>query len=116
MAIVYQWNCRTVDTYPTFTDENDNTHQDVVYNVHYRLTGTEVVDEVTYTSTNIGTANIETSDLSTFTAFESLTNENVSSWVEAVLGEDTVEAMKAGIANNIQEQQTPTSIVKYIEN
>lgn len=115
MAITYEWNCRTVDTYPNFSDENENTHEDVVYNVHYIITGEETVNDVLYTNSNIGTTTIETSDLSTFTDFESLTNETVSSWVEAALGEDQVAAIKASIASNIEEQQTPTSITKYIQ-
>jgi hypothetical protein len=31
----FNWNCRTVDVYPT-----DETYADVVYNVHWIVTGT----------------------------------------------------------------------------
>ena len=34
MATTYDWNCRTVDCYPT-----DESYTDVVYNVHWRVTG-----------------------------------------------------------------------------
>ena len=49
----FEWNCRTVDTYPT---SGDNT--DVVYNVHWRVTGTSDQtneDGDAYTATSIGT-------------------------------------------------------------
>ena len=35
MATTYDWNCATVDCYPT-----DGEYTDVVYNVHWIVTGT----------------------------------------------------------------------------
>ena len=35
MATTYNWNCKTVDVHPTEAD-----HTDVVYNVHWIVTGT----------------------------------------------------------------------------
>ena len=37
MATTYTWNVSTVDTYPTHTDENDVTENDVIFNVHWRM-------------------------------------------------------------------------------
>ena len=36
MAISYNWNVSTVDTYPTL-----DSNADVIYNVHWRITGTD---------------------------------------------------------------------------
>jgi hypothetical protein len=36
MAIAYTWDVSTVDTYPTKDSKTD-----VIYNVHWRLTGTD---------------------------------------------------------------------------
>ena len=33
--ITYTWNCKTVDVYPLY-----ETHTDVVYKVHWNVTGT----------------------------------------------------------------------------
>ena len=57
MAITYTWDCRTVDVYPTASDAETPpvTETDVVYNVHWRLTGAETVNGVDYSATNIGT-------------------------------------------------------------
>ena len=56
----FNWNCRTVDVYPT-----DETYADVVYNVHWIVTGTsDQLDpqDNPYTATNIGTQTLNTSD------------------------------------------------------
>ena len=62
MATTYNWNCKTVDCYPT-----DGQYTDVVYNVHWIVTGTsDTLDPEgnAYTATSIGTETISTSDLS----------------------------------------------------
>jgi len=119
MAITYSWDCKTVDTYPTHSDAQDpkNTENDVVYNVHYSLTGSETKSGVTYSANTIGTVAIDVTDLSTFTSFDNLSNEIVSGWVTASLEENesgTVANMKASISQSIVEQRKPTSVTKYI--
>ena len=44
--ITYDWNCKTVDVHPQEEGETD-----VVYNVHWIVTGTKE----DYSATNIGT-------------------------------------------------------------
>ncbi len=72
MAIGYTWDVSTVDTYPTL-DGN----ADVVYNVHWRLTAeddaNQDADGNNITATSYGTCGLDTSDLSSFTAFADLT-------------------------------------------
>ena len=116
MAINYEWNVSTVDTYPTKDSKSD-----VVHNVHWRLTATddtnkETIDgvEVNITSDVYGTQSVDTSDLSSFTAFADLTASDVQGWVEAALGADEVTAMKAGLDASIAEKITPTSVTKTI--
>jgi hypothetical protein len=62
MAIIYTWDCRTVDCYPTH-DEQGTELTDVVYNIHWRLTGTEAVDTKTYSATVIGTQTVKAEDI-----------------------------------------------------
>jgi hypothetical protein len=113
MAIAYTWDVSTVDTYPT-----KDSKADVIYNVHWRLTGTDDTNkdsEGAYqTATSYGSESLDTSDLSSFTAFASVSKANVQSWVEAALGADKVTAMKAGLDAQIVEQVTPTSVQKTI--
>ena len=41
MAISYTWDVSNVDTYPSHTDSSSNTESDVIYNVHWRLKGSD---------------------------------------------------------------------------
>ena len=113
MAISYSWNVSTVDTYPTH-----NSQSDVVYNVHWRLTATDDTnkdsDGNNQTADVYGSQAVDTSDLSSFTAFADLTASNVQGWVETALGADTVTAMKASLDANIAAKITPTSVTKTI--
>tara|TARA_A100001515_G_scaffold124949_1_gene109498 strand:+ start:441 stop:785 length:345 start_codon:yes stop_codon:yes gene_type:complete len=113
MAIGYTWDVSTVDTYPTKDSKSD-----VVYNVHWRLTATDDTnkdsDGNNWTATTYGSQGVDTSDLSSFTAFADLKASDVQGWVEAALGADEVTAMKAALDAQIAEKITPTSVTKTI--
>ena len=113
MAISYAWDVKTVDTYPTKDSKSD-----VVYNVHWRLTATDDTnndaDGNSLTATVYGTQSLDTSDLSSFTAFADLTASNVQGWVEAAMTADTVNDMKDSLDSTIEELVTPTSVQKII--
>ena len=110
MANTYSWNCRTVDAYPTHTDENDVTESQVVYNVHWRVTGTDG----THSATSIGTQTLEVSDLSGFTAFDAVTHENMIAWTKAALTAERVTEMEASLDSQIAELATPSSVTLTI--
>ena len=110
MANTYSGNCRTVDAYPTHTDENDVTESQVVYNVHWRVTGTDG----THSATSIGTQTLEVSDLSGFTAFDAVTHEDMIAWTKAALTVDRVTEMEAGLDSQIAELVTPSSVTLTI--
>tara|TARA_R110000772_G_scaffold206479_2_gene317056 strand:+ start:35 stop:379 length:345 start_codon:yes stop_codon:yes gene_type:complete len=113
MAIGYTWDCKTVDTYPT-----KDSKADVVYNVHWRLTATDDTnkdsDGNNWTMTSYGTQSVDTSDLSSFTAFADLSASDVQGWVETAIGSDKVTAMKANLDVGIADMVTPTSVQKTI--
>ena len=113
MAISYTWDVSTVDTYPTKDSKSD-----VVHNVHWRLTATDDTnkdsDGNNWTAGVYGSQALDTSDLSSFTAFADLTASDVQGWVEAAMGEDRVTEMKAGLDAQIAEKITPTSVTKTI--
>tara|TARA_R110000782_G_scaffold143379_1_gene236083 strand:- start:1283 stop:1615 length:333 start_codon:yes stop_codon:yes gene_type:complete len=108
MAITYTWNCTTVDTYPTKSDQTD-----VIFNVHWRLNGVDDTEDENV-GDSYGVVSLDTEDLSTFTAFADITEANVISWVEAALGEIQVAALKASIDAQIAEKITPTVVTKQI--
>ena len=96
MAIGYTWDVSTVDTYPTL-----ESNADVVYNVHWRLTAeddaNQDADGNNWTATVYGTQSVDTSDLSSFTAFADLSASDVQGWVEAGMGSDAVQNLKDGL-------------------
>jgi len=122
MAINYTWNVATVDTKPSVTDDNAITETDVIYNVHWRLTGTDDTNtyedgegnDVNYTADVYGTQSLDISDLGSFTAFDSVTTDDVEGWVTAAMGDEEVQNLKDAIAAKITEAITPTSETKTI--
>ena len=113
MAIGYTWDVSTCDTYPTKDSKSD-----VVYNVHWRLTATDDTnkdsDGNNWTTTTYGSQKVDTSDLSSFIEWSSLTASDVQGWVETALTADTVTAMKAALDAQIAEKVTPTSVTKVL--
>ena len=113
MAIGYTWDVSTVDTYPTL-----ESNADVVYNVHWRLTAeddaNQDADGNNWTATSYGTQSVDTSDLSSFTAFADLSASDVQGWVETAMGSDDVTALKTGLDSQIALLIKPTSVTKTI--
>jgi len=106
----YEWNCRTVDAYPTHTDENGLTESQVVYNVHYRVTGSDETNSATV----IGTQTLETSDLSGFTSFESVTHDDMIAWTKAAMGAERVTEIEASLDSQLAELASPSSVTLTI--
>ena len=112
MAINYTWDVSTVDV-----KEIDG-NADTVFNVHWRLTGTDDANNDAegnpQAATVYGTQSLDTSDLSDFTAFADLTVSDVQGWVEAAMGEDEITNMKANLDATIAELVTPTVQTKQV--
>ena len=113
MAISYSWDCKTCDTYPTKSGKSN-----VVHTVHWRLTATDDTnkdsDGNNWTVSSYGAQSLDTSDLSSFKTWSSLTNSDIQGWVETALGSDKVTSMKAGLDASIAEKVTPTSVQKVL--
>jgi len=113
MAISYEWDCKTCDTYPTKSGKSN-----VVHTVHWRLTATDDTnkdsDGNNWTATTYGSQAVSTDDLSSFINWSSLKNADVQGWVETALTADTVTAMKASLDNEIAEKVSPTSVQKVL--
>jgi len=103
--ITYNWNCRTVDVHP-----QEEGQTDVVYNVHWTVTGVDG----DYSVTNIGTQVVPLSEGGTFIPFEDLTNEVVVEWTKEAMGEEQVASIEASIAGQIEALINPTSVTMTI--
>ena len=105
----YSWDCKTVDTYPSSGEFSD-----VVYNVHWRLTGTDETGEHSATVIGTQTVSVEDMDASAFVDFEDLVHEDVIGWVETAMGAERVAALHASLDSQIAEKITPTTVTRSI--
>jgi hypothetical protein len=112
MAISYTWDVNTVDVYPT-----DGDYTDVIYNVHWRLNAVDTQVDAEgnpYTASVYGTQVLDTSDLSGFIDFDSVTSSQVQGWVESAMGAEEVQSLKDSLDANIAGQINPTSETKTL--
>ena len=56
-----------------------------------------------------GSVSLAEPDSESFTAYDSITQENALSWLKAALGSDTVSKIEAEIARQITVAKTPTT-------
>ena len=103
--ITYNWNCKTVDVHPQKEGETD-----VVYNVHWIVTGIDG----DYSATNIGTQVVPLNEGGTFIPFEDLTNDVVVEWTKEAMGEEQVTQIEASVASEIEGKINPTSVTMTI--
>lgn len=108
----YDWNCKTVDCYP-----EQNNEADVVYNVHWIVTGTSDQlnpEGIAYSTTNIGTQTLDTSQITDFIPFDQLTNDEIVAWTKGAMGDEQVAQIESSIQNQIDSLITPTSVTLTI--
>ena len=103
--ITYDWNCKTVDVHPQEAGEID-----VVYNVHWIVTGVKE----DYSATNIGTQIVPLDPETPFIPFEDLTNEIIVDWTKEAMGPEQVQTIEDNIASQIVELEIPTSVTMTI--
>ena len=78
---------------------------DVITNVHWEVTDVDG----DHTGRTYGSVVLDTSDLSSFTAYGSVTEANAIAWAKTALGSDAVTEHEAQVAAQITESKTPTS-------
>lgn len=113
MAISYTWDCKTCDTYPTKSSKSN-----VVHNVHWKLIATDDTnndaDGNPQTARAYSTQTLDTSNLSSFINWSSLTNNDVQGWVETAIGSEKVTALKLKLDEEIAKKVSASSVKKVI--
>ena len=66
------------------------------------------------TASVYGTQSLDTADISSFIAFDSVDAATVQGWIETVMGEDEVQTLKDNLDANITEQINPASVTKNL--
>lgn len=102
MAVVNTWNVVQLDCYPDVDGEVD-----VVFTVHWTLTGTETQGETEYTGSVYGSVGITHDAEAQFIPYNELTKEVVVGWVKAAMGAEQVAAYEANVAQQIADQKNP---------
>lgn len=97
-----EWNIAQMDCYP----EVDGA-KDVVFTVHWNCSASEVVGENTYNGYVYGSVGVQLNAEEGFTPYAELTKDQVVGWVKDVLGEETVAATEANVAQQIEDQKNP---------
>jgi hypothetical protein len=98
MAVTYTWAVQQMDAYPEEDGETD-----VVFNVHWTLSGTDG----TYQGYVYGTQGVTINPDEPFTPYADLTQDQVLGWVFAAMGAEQVASYEANVAQQIQDQINP---------
>lgn len=99
MAITYDWVIEQMNCYPQLDGQTD-----VVFNVSWRLNGTDG----TYSATIYGTIDIQPyTSGEPFTPYADLTQSQVVGWVQAAMGEKQVSEYETNIEDQIVNQTNP---------
>lgn len=98
MATKMTWAVAQMDAYPEYEG-----HADVVFTVHWTLTGTDG----TNTTGVYGTVGLTLEQGASFTPYASLTEAQVVNWVKAGLGDEQVAAYEANVAKQIADLANP---------
>ena len=98
MAITNTWAVVQMDAYPEFDGDAD-----VVFTVHWTLNGTDGE----HTGRVYGSSAVLLNEGGTFTPYANLTEAQVIGWVHEALGEESVAAFEANVAEQIANQINP---------
>jgi hypothetical protein len=98
MATTYTWAVVQMDAYPEADGDTD-----VVFNVHWTLTG----EEAGFSGSVYGAQGVTVDPDAPFTPYADLTEEQVIGWVQDSMGEERVAALEANVTQQINDQVAP---------
>jgi hypothetical protein len=98
MTITNTWAVVQMDCYPEADSETD-----VVFNVHWTLTGAEAG----FSGNVYGSQAVTVDPDAPFTPYADLTETQVIGWVKSAMGEEQVASYEANVAEQINNQIDP---------
>ena len=98
MAVTNTWAVVQMDAYPEADGETD-----VVFNVHWTLTGTEAG----FSGYVYGAQPVSLDPSAPFTPYADLTEAQVIGWVQDAMGPEQVASYEANVAEQINNQINP---------
>lgn len=100
--VTYVWGIDYLKTYPVYEDR-----QNVVCAVAWQL----VVTDGTYNSQIQGSVSVPTEQLSTFTPYDELTQDQVLGWVKGMLGPDQIQMYENAAYTQLQDLINPPIVI-----
>ena len=100
MSQINNWNISQLDCYPNVDGEKD-----VVFCVHYNLTGEQVSGGEIFTGSVYGTVSLTLDPEQPYTPYNQLTKQQVLDWIWA--GGVDKAAAEAAVAQQIADQKNP---------
>jgi len=94
----FNWNIIQLNAYP-----NKDGKQDVVFTVHWTLTGVDGE----FTGSSYGSTGVTLNPEAPYTAYADLTKDQVLNWIWASVNKDETEA---SVQAQIDEKKTPTVV------
>ena len=82
---------------------------DVITRVHWDIKDEEIVEDDTHHGRQQGSVAIDTSDLSSFTAYADVTEANAIAWAKEALGSDEVTRLETDVASQIALSKAPVT-------
>jgi hypothetical protein len=92
MTTTYRWTVSQMDAYPEYEG-----HTDVVFTVHWTLTGTDGE----HTAGVYGTVGLTLDPEAKYIPYAKLTEDMVMGWVHEALGKEQVASYEENVANQI---------------
>jgi hypothetical protein len=92
---------------------SENGLYNVVYRIHWKCIASQTSNEITYSSEISRPITISSPDPDNFTVYESLTKEQIVSWIKNTLGTQGTQEVYNYLQNSINEQINPTIV--YLE-
>lgn len=106
MSITYTWTFN-----PLRVTYESASLQNIVTKVHWQVTAVEASGS--WKSRNIGTQSIGSADSASFTAYDSLTHDQIFGWTTSSMGQERydqiITRLSASIAESILVSENPTS-------
>ena len=89
------WTIETTNRYNLFQE-----HEDIIYSVDYIVTEANETDSITVQ----GLVNLDLSNITSVTAYSSITENTLVGWVKEVLGSDEVAAIENVVSARLKER------------
>ena len=97
----------TIDYLPYV--ETQDSLSNVAKNIYWTVTNTETVDDKTYTVNYIGANYLNDPDSSSFTAYNSITEEDAVTWLKTILGTENVSKYEQIVIDKLAEVKSGKS-------